>query len=357
MIIPSFLRGLEIIIPKTVSQPCYVTWIKSERESDGSRHWEGIKSVLRWRDWVPFFRDEVRLQRIFWKQFKEKDRVLFKQRCFFCNSRSIHGHSGGFPIEPELMGYPKNLSNWKKYIHQRGFFMELSVRNGRRTDSRRQGKKTKPVKHSFVILMILLVMIRTERSLLTTSQFHWKDLMLRNGSMTRMQCSWYDCRKHRMKDWNSGKQNQLQSWITLLYSVVVLVVWHLPMENELISKALNVQGQYLTSRWKRIGKASSSSIPLLVQTFLASWKKCSWGSLDKRSTRRFETFHWSDIQLSVPWVECFWHGNRYCLQRGWYHRHDLTDWSCERRGGYRSHGQEFKTRSVSSIFHDEEHDV
>ena len=50
-----------------------------------------------------------------------------------------------------------------------------------------------------------------ERNLMTISQFHRKQLMLRNGSMIRMQFSGYDCQKRRIKDWNSGKRSHLQS--------------------------------------------------------------------------------------------------------------------------------------------------
>ena len=39
---------------------------------------------------------------------------------FLCYLRAIQGHSGGIPIEPELMGYDKNDPNWKTYKNHRG---------------------------------------------------------------------------------------------------------------------------------------------------------------------------------------------------------------------------------------------
>ena len=55
----------------------------------------------------------------------------------------------------------------------------------------------------------------------------------------------YDCQRRRIKDWNSGRRSHLQSWLTLQYLEIVLIVWHLKMENELFSKGLKLQGRYL----------------------------------------------------------------------------------------------------------------
>ena len=101
---------------------------QDERESDGSRHREAIKSVLLRRferNGVQDFSDEVWLQKIFegssetgMEYCRNKDGIL-------CYWRAIQGHSGCIPIEPEPMGYAFIPRNWKRYIFHRGLSWNL----------------------------------------------------------------------------------------------------------------------------------------------------------------------------------------------------------------------------------------
>ena len=87
------------------------------------RHWEAIKSVLLRkfeRDGVQDFNDEVWLQKIFEGSSKKRIEYCKNKDGTLCYLRAIQGHSGGIPIEPELMGYVKIPRNWKKYTYHRG---------------------------------------------------------------------------------------------------------------------------------------------------------------------------------------------------------------------------------------------
>ena len=91
----------------------------------------------------------------------------------------------------------KNPPNWKKYIYH----SELSW-----NFQSVLGKALIPVgKEKDKARQILLEMTRRKKSLMTTSQFHRKHLMVRHGSMTRMQCNGYDCQRRRNKDLNSSE--------------------------------------------------------------------------------------------------------------------------------------------------------
>ena len=91
---------------------------QDERESDGSTHWDGIKSVLLRgfvRDGVQDFSDEVWLQKIFEGSSKTRMEYCKNKDAIYCYLQAIQGNSGGIAIGPELMSYVKSPSNWKKY--------------------------------------------------------------------------------------------------------------------------------------------------------------------------------------------------------------------------------------------------
>ena len=73
-------------------------------------------------------------------------------------------------------------------------------------------RKIKPGKQSFKHQRILLEMTQRKKSLMMTTQFHRKHLMSLVGNLTTMQYTGYDCRKRRIKDWNSGRRSHLQAW-------------------------------------------------------------------------------------------------------------------------------------------------
>ena len=75
-----------------------------ERESYGSRRWEGKKSVLLRkfeRDGVQDFNDEVWLQKIFEGSSKKRTEYCRTKDGFYV----MYERFKGIPIEPELMGY------------------------------------------------------------------------------------------------------------------------------------------------------------------------------------------------------------------------------------------------------------
>ena len=127
-------------------------------------------------------------------------------------------------------------------------------------------------------------MTRRRRSLMTTSHFHIKQLMLRNGSMTRMQCIAYDCQRRRIKGWNSGRQSHLQSSPALRYLEIVSIARHLKMENELMSKGLQQHSSSCTD-------VSSRGQPMAVKEHLG-WR-----------TRQFGTFYRSDNMPRETWAD------------------------------------------------------
>ena len=96
-----------------------------ERESDGSRHWDSIKSVFG-KKVCPltgarrFSVMKRGYKKIFEGQYKEENRILQRQRWILCYVRPIQGHSGGIPIEPELMGYVFLPRNLKRDVFQKG---------------------------------------------------------------------------------------------------------------------------------------------------------------------------------------------------------------------------------------------
>ena len=154
--------------------------------------------------------------------------------------------------------------NWKRYIFHRGLswnFQSILIPGGKEKDKARQAVFLTPTN--------LFGNDPEERSHMMISQFHRKHFMLLNGNLTKVPYTGYNCQSRRIKDWNSGRRSHLQSWLTLQYLEIVLIVWHLKMESEQISKGLKLQVGHLRYHWKRIGIASSSSIPLLAQTYLA----------------------------------------------------------------------------------------
>ena len=59
--------------------------------------------------------------------------------------RAIQGHSGGIPIDPELMGYVLIPYNWKEYFYHRGCSFSISsvlenglISGGKESHKRRQ---------------------------------------------------------------------------------------------------------------------------------------------------------------------------------------------------------------------------
>ena len=92
---------------------------QDERESDGSRHRDSIKSVLVRKfayEGARDFSDEAWMQKIFEGSTKKIIQYCKGKDGILCYLRAIQGHSGGIPIEPELMGYVLIPRNWKKYI-------------------------------------------------------------------------------------------------------------------------------------------------------------------------------------------------------------------------------------------------
>ena len=112
---------MAIFISKTVTTMLR-HFDQDERESDGSRHWEAIKSVMLRkfeRDGVQDFNDEVWLQKIFEGSSKKRIEVCKNKDGILCHSRAIQGYSGGIPSEPQLMGHVKIPQDWKKHIYHR----------------------------------------------------------------------------------------------------------------------------------------------------------------------------------------------------------------------------------------------
>ena len=137
---------LAIFVSKTVTT-MWRHYDQDERESDGSRHWEAIKSVfLRTfaRNGARDFSDEVWLQKIFEGSSKKRTEYCKNKDEILCYLRAIQGHSGGIPIEPELMGYVKKSSKLEEIHIPQRTFMELSVHIGKGTDSRRKGERQSP---------------------------------------------------------------------------------------------------------------------------------------------------------------------------------------------------------------------
>ena len=265
MRLPSVEVSWQSLFPKP-SQSCLRHFDQEERESDGSRHWEAIKSVLLGkfvRDESQDFSDEVWLQRIFKGSSKKRIEYCKKQKMESCVIlRAIQRQSGGIPTETELMGYVKIPPNWKRYIFHKGTFMEFSVHIGKGTDSRRKGE----MKARQAVFPTPTNHFWKSPGRRTSSWSHRsRESTLRKlvGNTTRMHCTGYDCQRRRIKDWNSGKTKScaimtyatIRDWRTIFFE---------RLEN---SKASWSNG------W--IGKASrsSSSIPLLAQTYLASWRR------------------------------------------------------------------------------------
>ena len=115
------------------SRPCYVISNKTN-ESLMVRDIDSITSVLMRKfahEEARDFRDEEWLQKIF---------EGTKKRTEYCKD-TLQGHSGGMPIEPELMGFVFHPQLEKVRLSWRTF-MELPVHIG--TGSRRKGERSSP---------------------------------------------------------------------------------------------------------------------------------------------------------------------------------------------------------------------
>ena len=96
---------------------------EEERQTDGSRDWDSITSVLMSQfaqQGARDFDDEKWLQMIF--EGSSKKRIEYcknRDGTRYC-LRAIQGHSGGIPINPELMNYVSVRYKWKEYVFHRG---------------------------------------------------------------------------------------------------------------------------------------------------------------------------------------------------------------------------------------------
>ena len=120
---------------------------QDERESDGSRHWESIGSVLVRKfayEGARDFSDEMSITKVFLKAHTKKELSTVKKRLSCMFLRAIQGHSGVISIEFELMGHVVNTSKLGKVLIPQKTLMELPVHIGKSTDSRRKREKKSP---------------------------------------------------------------------------------------------------------------------------------------------------------------------------------------------------------------------
>ena len=118
---------------------------QDERQSDGSMHWDTIGPVLLKafakhgaRDvsekyWFFLIHEGSSKARIEYCEYSTKS---------IANFRAIQGHSGGIPIDPELMGYVRISDDCKKYFDHRG--CSVSIQSILEAWQRRDKKKENP---------------------------------------------------------------------------------------------------------------------------------------------------------------------------------------------------------------------
>ena len=147
------------------------------RQTDGPRHWDSIKSLVRKfaYEGARDFSDEAWLQKIFEGSTKKRIEYCEDKHGILGYFRAIQGHSGGIPMEPELMGYVFILRNLKSYTFHRGlsWTFQSILGHGLIPGGKR---KIKPVRQSFKHQRILLEMTERKKSLMMTTRFHRKYL-------------------------------------------------------------------------------------------------------------------------------------------------------------------------------------
>ena len=113
---------LAIAVSKMVTR-IGASYDQDERQSDGSMHWDTIRPVLL----KAFAKHGARdVSEKYWffliHEGSSKARIEYCEDSTksIANFRAIQGHSGGIPIDPELMGYVGISDDCKKYFDHRG---------------------------------------------------------------------------------------------------------------------------------------------------------------------------------------------------------------------------------------------
>ena len=120
---------------------------QDERESDGSRHWEAIQSVLLRkfeRDGVQDFHDELWSQKIFEGSSKKRTEYCNNKDGFLFFFTSDSGAFWRYSNRTRIDGPCKNSTKLEEIHIPQRTFMEPSVHTGKSTDSRRKGERQSP---------------------------------------------------------------------------------------------------------------------------------------------------------------------------------------------------------------------
>ena len=126
---------MAVLFSKTVTTICR-HFDQDERQTGGSRFRDSIKSVLVRKfshEGARDFDDEAWIQIIFEGSTKKRMEYCKNEDGTLHCSRAIQGHSGGIPIEPELMNYVSIFCKWT--------LMEFPVQIGQWIDSGRQRER------------------------------------------------------------------------------------------------------------------------------------------------------------------------------------------------------------------------
>ena len=207
-----------------------------ERDFDGLEYcWEANKSVL-WSS------NEVWLQMIFQgSSDKGIEYCTNKDEIFSGIGKRIKGILELFPIETEFIGCVYILPNCTYIPDLHGCFSPYW-----RKDWFQEGRrKTKFVKQSFKHWRIFTGDLEEDE------QYDDSQVLLKPSYVTKWKYDHnavYRVLLSKAQDQGIGmfgKRSHLQSWFTLRYLEIVLISWHLRMENELISKDLKFLGRYL----------------------------------------------------------------------------------------------------------------
>ena len=117
---------------------------QDERETDGSRHWESIKSILVRkfaREGARDFSDETRLQKIFEGSSKKIVEYSKNEDGIFMLFTSYSRAFWWYSNRAGINGLCINSSNFGKVHFPHSTFMELSVYIGKWSDSRRKRER------------------------------------------------------------------------------------------------------------------------------------------------------------------------------------------------------------------------
>ena len=243
---------------------------QDKRQSDGSLHWDTMRSVLlkaiakhEARDfsdkyWLYFIHQGSSKVRIECCEDSKKSLAYF---------RAIQGHSGGTPLDPELMGYIRIPYNLNEFFFHRGcsFSIQFILENGLIP----RGKESNKGRQTIFFTPLnpfggsseeeeeprIDFTVPQKKSVLTQSL----------GTKSRCRVLGKNYPEHKIRDCSSGRRSQMQSSYTVLCQQIATSKLFLKKRSNTVRKTLNPTTSAKSHSEKQLAIPAAATAAGLVQ--------------------------------------------------------------------------------------------